>query len=258
MFLTIITDSLSEKYFIKDYNGLHPVEVDLDVLCQAYDQMDLVKYDFIIQAIITTCYDDDDGAIPPTSKQNGAVTNGHREDALPVELLDNLTIEPVQGSDIPQEAKTQSLISEVKDILPHLGDGFILKCLEHLNFNSERVINSVLEGTLDESLQALDPSLPIIPQDALDTQYLETGIDRLNVFDNDEFDVMTRDNIDLSKVHKGKRKPKHKNLSEMLNDKSHVNEMKDTYTKYRYARNITLTDFNIDFYISSTSYTNLN
>lgn len=232
MFLTIITDSLSEKYFIKDYNGLHPVEVDLDVICQAYDQMDVVKYDFIIQAIITSCYDDDDEATPSTIKQNGGVTNGHHQEALPVE--------PVQGSDIPHEAKTQSLISEVKDILPHLGDGFILKCLEHLNFNSERVINSVLEGTLDESLQALDPSLPIIPQDALDTQYLETGIDRLNVFDNDEFDVMTRDNIDLSKVHKGKRKPKHKNLSEMLNDKSHVKEMKDTYTKYRYAHNYTL------------------
>ena len=31
------------------------------------------------------------------------------------------------------------------------------------------------------------------------------GIERLNVFDNDEFDVMTQDVIDPSKVHKGKR-----------------------------------------------------
>lgn len=28
---------------------------------------------------------------------------------------------------------------------------------------------------------------------------------RYNVFDNDEFDVMTRDHIDTSRVHKGKR-----------------------------------------------------
>lgn len=32
-----------------------------------------------------------------------------------------------------------------------------------------------------------------------------TGVERLNVFDNDEFDVMTKDRIDTTRVHKGKR-----------------------------------------------------
>lgn len=136
-------------------------------------------------------------------------------------------------NEIPKEAQTQSLISEVRDILPDLGEGFVLKCLEHYSFNTERVINCILEGNLDESLQKLDHQLPIIPVDPLDVQYLKTGIDRLNVFDNDEFDVMTRDNIDLSKVHKGKKKFQHKNLNEMLNDKSHIKQLKDTYAQYR-------------------------
>jgi activating signal cointegrator complex subunit 2 len=41
----------------------------------------------------------------------------------------------------------------VKDILPHLGDGFILKCLKHYGFNAARVINSILEDNLDKSLR---------------------------------------------------------------------------------------------------------
>jgi hypothetical protein len=28
---------------------------------------------------------------------------------------------------------------------------------------------------------------------------------RLNIFDNDEFDIMTQDQVDTSRIHKGKR-----------------------------------------------------
>lgn len=31
------------------------------------------------------------------------------------------------------------------------------------------------------------------------------GIQRLNIYDNDEFDIMTNDTIDTSKIHRGKR-----------------------------------------------------
>lgn len=33
----------------------------------------------------------------------------------------------------------------------------------------------------------------------------DNGIERFNIFDNDEFDIMTRDDIDMTRVHKGKR-----------------------------------------------------
>ncbi|XP_077298373.1 activating signal cointegrator 1 complex subunit 2 isoform X2 [Arctopsyche grandis] len=227
VYLTILTDSLSEKAFVKDYNAMYPVDVDLDILCQAYTDMDPVKCDFILQAVYAN-YDETERRIPKVFNNTEANhlsngVDGHSRSESPV-------VNP--NNDIPEEAKTQSLISEVRDILPDLGDGYILKCLEHYGFNAERVINCILEGNLDESLTKLDPQLPIIPSDALDEQYLKTGIERLNVFDNDEFDVMTKDKIDLSRVHKGKRKFKHKNLSEMLNDKSYINKMKDSYAKY--------------------------
>lgn len=52
-----------------------------------------------------------------------------------------------------------SLISQVKDLLPDLGEGFILACLEHYGYDSEQVINNILEERLAPALSQLDRSL---------------------------------------------------------------------------------------------------
>lgn len=52
-----------------------------------------------------------------------------------------------------------SLISQVKDLLPDLGEGFILACLEHYTYNPEQVINNILEERLAPALSQLDRSL---------------------------------------------------------------------------------------------------
>ncbi|KAI8439145.1 hypothetical protein MSG28_012999, partial [Choristoneura fumiferana] len=143
---------------------------------------DTVKTDFILQAI----YSNLDEPIPETTQQTQPIANGH------IENIDNQP-GPSTDHEIPLDIRQESLISEVRDIMPHLGDGFILKCLEHYGFNSER---------------------------------------RLNVFDGDQFDIMTRDDVDLSKIHKGKRKDKYKNIKELLDDKSDVRQMGDIYSKY--------------------------
>lgn len=148
--------------------------------------------------------------------------------------VDHIDLNPGPSStnDIPDNIKEESLITEVKDILPHLGDGFIQKCLQYYDYKTERVINSILEDSLAEPLKKLDRSLPIIPEDPLDKKFLETGIARLNVFDGDEFDIMTRDDVDVSRIHVGKRKSEYKDLKDMLNDKTHVKGRQDIYSKY--------------------------
>lgn len=52
-----------------------------------------------------------------------------------------------------------SLISQVKDLLPDLGEGFILACLEHYCYDPEQVINNILEERLAPALSQLDRSL---------------------------------------------------------------------------------------------------
>lgn len=52
-----------------------------------------------------------------------------------------------------------SLISQVKDLLPDLGEGFILACLEHYSYDPEQVINNILEERLAPALSQLDRNL---------------------------------------------------------------------------------------------------
>jgi hypothetical protein len=40
---------------------------------------------------------------------------------------------------------------------------------------------------------------------AQEADNMAAAAQRLNVFDNDEFDVMTQDQVDTSRIHKGKR-----------------------------------------------------
>ncbi|KPJ12859.1 Activating signal cointegrator 1 complex subunit 2 [Papilio machaon] len=223
-FLSLVLDALSEKLLIRDYHLCYPLHDDLEVLRQAYPDIDTVKTDFILQAI----YSNLEEPLPDDILTNNAstLTNGH------LETIDDAQPGPATDNEIPDNIREESLISEVKDILPHLGDGFILKCLQHYGFNAERVINSLLEDNLAEPLRALDRSLPIIPEDVVDQKFLETGIQRLNVFDGDEFDIMTRDDVDLSRVHVGKRRHKYRDLAHMLDDKTDVKSRQDIYSKY--------------------------
>ncbi|XP_072944768.1 activating signal cointegrator 1 complex subunit 2 [Epargyreus clarus] len=221
--LALVLEALAERLFVRDVHAAAPLHDDLELLRQAYPDIDTVKTDFILQAI----YSNIDEPVPEDllASNTEVLTNGH------VETIDHEP-GPSRDIEIPDNIREESLISEVKDILPHLGDGFILKCLQHYGFNSERVINSLLEGTLAESLKGLDQNMPIIPEDPLDQKFLETGVERLNVFDGDQFDIMTRDDVDLSRIHVGKKRSKYKDLSAMLDDKTAVKSRLDIYSKY--------------------------
>ncbi|GAA0164913.1 hypothetical protein LIER_20443 [Lithospermum erythrorhizon] len=59
---------------------------------------------------------------------------------------------------------TESKISQVKDLFPEYGKGYISACLEVYNQNPEEVIQRILEGTLHKELLSLDVSLESIPQ----------------------------------------------------------------------------------------------
>ncbi|XP_060048840.1 activating signal cointegrator 1 complex subunit 2 isoform X2 [Erinaceus europaeus] len=120
-----------------------------------------------------------------------------------------------------------SLISQVRDLLPELGEGFILACLQHCGYDPEHVINDVLEGRLHPALDQLDRSLQRqVPPDT--TPLLSS---RHNVFQNDEFDVFSRDSVDLSRVHKGRRQAQ--DVRSLLNDKREVAAQRQRYEQYR-------------------------
>lgn len=58
----------------------------------------------------------------------------------------------------------ESKISQIKDLFPEYGKGFLVACLEVYNQDPEEVIQRILEGTLHKDLQSLDISLEETPK----------------------------------------------------------------------------------------------
>ena len=118
----------------------------------------------------------------------------------------------------PSGVELESLISNVRDILPDLGEGFIEAALEEYAYNSESVINALLEDNLTPKLRSMDRSnakrKPKKPPPA--PQKFEE--EHKNIYDDVGFDG-------LKDMHVGKKETA-KNTKTMLDDKSHVDKAK--------------------------------
>ncbi|KAJ8762595.1 hypothetical protein K2173_008034 [Erythroxylum novogranatense] len=66
-------------------------------------------------------------------------------------------------------AIVESKISQIRDLFPDYGKGFLAACLEVYNQNPEDVIQRILEGTLHEDLSRLDTTLETMPTSKLGT-----------------------------------------------------------------------------------------
>ncbi|KAJ1672605.1 Activating signal cointegrator 1 complex subunit 2, partial [Spiromyces aspiralis] len=108
-------------------------------------------------------------------------------------------------------------ISQARELLPDLGIGFITACLEYFKGDVEVVVTSLLEERLPPALASLDHSLASWPLPSLDyvsdsaeiidgahQDQDEVLVDRVleerrTIFDNDEFDILRRDDVDSSR-----------------------------------------------------------
>ncbi|PWY90995.1 hypothetical protein BO70DRAFT_329144 [Aspergillus heteromorphus CBS 117.55] len=54
-----------------------------------------------------------------------------------------------------------SLITQIQDLFPDLGTGYIARLLDHYNDSPETIIAHLLDNSIPESLQTLDPSEPL-------------------------------------------------------------------------------------------------
>ncbi|XP_058799913.1 activating signal cointegrator 1 complex subunit 2 [Phymastichus coffea] len=235
--LNSLSCTLSEKEFVIDYHNLYPITDDLQILLELNPNIDTVKCEYIVNSIFSFLDEPATSTISALTKKVSESTVGSSNIQQEITTSEHNTPNDISLPTIStkNESEMLVLISEIKDVLCDLGEGFIEKCLKHFNYNKETVINAVLEDSLPNELKNLDHYLPYIPPDpeeASATVDAAIGVQRLNIYDNDEFDVMTQNTIDTSKIHKGKRKDKYKNFNELLNDKSHIAETKNIYSKY--------------------------
>ncbi|RDW67976.1 CUE-containing protein [Coleophoma cylindrospora] len=116
-----------------------------------------------------------------------------------------------------------SLITQIQDLFPELGSGFVVRLLDEYNDDVEQVISHLLEESLPEHLRNSDRSEAFQP-----AQHRDPTPDlaphptppqlpvRHNVYDDDEFDNL---NISTSKLHLGRRNPD-QTADDVLQDRS--------------------------------------
>ncbi|CAF1124712.1 unnamed protein product [Adineta steineri] len=120
-------------------------------------------------------------------------------------------------------------------------------CLDHYNNNTELLVNALFDNTVPEHLKTETSYKPsIIPEfttninddydQSLFNQNLSLVGQRLNVYDNDEFDFYNRANVDLSKIHQGK---KTRDTLSILDDKSHLEGMDERYSRLGIVADLT-------------------
>ncbi|XP_024623734.1 activating signal cointegrator 1 complex subunit 2 isoform X2 [Neophocaena asiaeorientalis asiaeorientalis] len=235
-FLQIFSSLLQEKRFLRDYDVLFPVADDISLLQQASSALDETRTAYILQAVESAWEGVDrrkatNAKDPPVAENPNGVVVAAEAVSRPSSLPQNSEEEECLGAAAaPGPAvcgvELDSLISQVKDLLPDLGEGFILACLEHYSYDPEQVINNILEGRLAPALSQLDRGLDRQVKPDL-TPLLSS---RHNIFQNDEFDVFSRDSVDLSRVHKGRRKEE--SARSLLNDKREVVAQRRRYEQY--------------------------
>uniref|UniRef100_A0A7N4NG59 Activating signal cointegrator 1 complex subunit 2 n=1 Tax=Sarcophilus harrisii TaxID=9305 RepID=A0A7N4NG59_SARHA len=169
-FLQLFSSVLQEKRFLRDYDELFPVADDVSLLQQASSALDETRTAYILQAVEGAW----EGVDRRKAAEKGPAGPGHgltAQPPLPHLLTSGSLGHPAsalipcspgggaQPTPPPDLGWAGPLISQVKDLLPDLGEGFILACLEHYDYSAEQVINNILEEGLAPALSSLDRSL---------------------------------------------------------------------------------------------------
>ncbi|TKX24655.1 CUE domain-containing protein 2 [Elsinoe australis] len=118
-----------------------------------------------------------------------------------------------------QHIHLMSKITQIQDLFPDLGSGFVARLLDSYNEDVELVTSHLLEDSLPPDLASLDRSLQLSPESHAPDPSSQAAIDTLipsstpppvferrNIYDNDEFDRLE---VDSSRFHTGRSNTKH-------------------------------------------------
>lgn len=158
-------------------------------------------------------------------------SNANRDGFVGLLQTDQNQTTAIATEDDP-ELELMSKISQVMDIVPGLGEGFVEACLEANGGDAERVIMQLLDDNLPATVRDLDRSMErhhitkAVSELETEEQEQEESIlkSRRNIYDNDEFDIFNRRTVDTTRVYTGKKDKA--NADKLLGDKSYIQSEK--------------------------------
>ncbi|XP_029843375.3 activating signal cointegrator 1 complex subunit 2 isoform X1 [Ixodes scapularis] len=225
-FFEVICNCLTEKHFIFAYQQLYPVEEDIGMFEQFNFFVDNTRVLYVLQSICMVYVGL--GCTPPTnlSTAQDLATKPKAEKTIP--SFHNASNNNA-GSGGREEgacgggpstssaaADQSSQVQSLGELFPDMPSEFLQQCLEYYN-NYEEVVMALLDNNLPPSLCQPEPS----------SSRLAT-LEARSIYDNDEFDILRRDDVDLSRIHIGKKSKTPKSLDE----KGHDRVLKEVYEKY--------------------------
>lgn len=229
--LDIFMEITSCKNFLHDYNLLYPFETDLDLFNEVGLNLDQQKLSCIFSSIHDT------GDVPQTfvsSVANGARPKTRKKDILmsnqslhnAADILRGNKEKGIHNSTSNSKANNltdieiNSLVERVGEILHECDQRFIEKCLHYYDYDPDRVIDAYVTDNLPDHLkdtpETFEKEKKLEEEASTNHSILH---DRKCIFDNDEFDVFRRDDIDLEKVHIGKKNKTPTKYEALKNDK---------------------------------------
>ncbi|KZC08641.1 Activating signal cointegrator 1 complex subunit 2 [Dufourea novaeangliae] len=189
-YLIFLTNAISEKEFITDYDQFYPVTSDLETLTSICPEVvDTVKCDYISRSIRAIT---GKSIVPYTASSNqtdeAVAGPSGVQSQLPISTINIHS----QNQKKPMTKHSDELackISEIKDLFNDLDEQFIEMCLRYYDNDTVAVVNAVLEKTLHPELKELQDLKAVInnpPPDYMEVSANE-DIETLNLFkDNDD------------------------------------------------------------------------
>ncbi len=239
-----------------DYSRAHPVSEDMELLAQSSSgpAMDPTRVRYLLDGVRKLEEESMEGSVRAEArkilavKETEGASKGEKEKSFPASKA------MAAGA---QQDDAAVLIVQVKDLLPDLGDGFVEACLEYYDSNPESVINSLLEENLPPHLMEMDRKTTRKrkenkteeqkEEDASMAKKLQEQQMRSSVFDGDEFDVNSRDSVDLSRVHKGKRSRGPRNAEKVLEDKAELAPLRGRFQELGMVAEIEDADYDDEY-----------
>ncbi|XP_017890260.1 activating signal cointegrator 1 complex subunit 2 isoform X2 [Ceratina calcarata] len=178
-YLNLLSNAISEKEFITDYDQFYPVKTDLNTISNLCPEIDTIKRDYILQSLDT---------IGKCSDNRLSIISNNINEAGPSGVLSRTTIpkadtKPTKKQNEDKSVEIACLVSAVKDIFYDLDEHFIKLCLDHYKNDTEAVINAALEDNLPLELKKIRDSQNV-PQEIFVNEDLARGFETLNVNDN--------------------------------------------------------------------------
>ncbi|XP_046389631.1 activating signal cointegrator 1 complex subunit 2 [Ischnura elegans] len=231
-FLDVWYDCLPFDTFVRDYNKLYGAQKDFIVLKEVNSsEIESDKISFIMESILSHEILEKKSRHFPQPKNEVEILGA----------VGDVTEENIENNRVTRisDLELQCRISSVSDILPDVDVDVIRNYLSTMDYSTEKVIDAILKDSIAGI--PLDEKKPMESEESYVNQ-------RINVFDGDEFDVMTNDHIDMTRVNLGKKKEKYKDFKELIDDKSHRVEMADMYNRLGVVSEIDTVNGGVDTY----------